>query len=645
MSLKSSAAAIVTLFALLLLPFQTAIAAPPAKAFGELPVAFDGALSPDGKNFGVVVNVKGTYAVYVKAVGVKDAEPFLLSLGDNWNPSYLKWVNNDQIAVSVSQSQSYRGTPYTVGYMFILDIESRETEFLVRSRKIFRQFNNRVVDWLEDDPDHILMAYSDEAWDPYPDIKKVNVRTRRDTTVKRGTRGIEYWKTDQDGTPLVGTGRHESGNMRRVIFNSATEKWDDVDDFPGLEADTPIYGILKNGTELLIADYQGKNTRGLYIYNLKQKAVTRTVFHNNDYDANGVVLSKDGETIIGAKYTSNRDEVELLGEYGTLLDRLRAEHPEYNVKYVDQTADGKMILANLSAPYDPGGMFLYTSDGDFNMLTNMYNGLEAKEMGGTASVSYKSRDGNKIPAVMTLPPVTTSPKNLPFIVLPHGGPYARDSERFDYFAQFFATRGYGVLQMNFRGSEGYGKEFADAGRNNWVVMQEDVEDGTRWLYEKGYADKSRTCIAGWSYGGYAALMGVAKDPELYKCAIAMAALTDIAGAKRNMREYRGGKHAAKEFFGKAMDDKATRMANTPIHVAGDIKVPVFLAHGTLDENVQFEQFTRMKKALKKAKVDATYMTFEDEDHFLSNQKHREDFFVGVEKFLLRVNGPSEYMQK
>jgi len=168
---------------------------------------------------------------------------------------------------------------------------------------------------------------------------------------------------------------------------------------------------------------------------------------------------------------------------------------------------------------------------------------------------------------------------------------------------------------------------------------------TRWLYEKGYADKSRTCIAGWSYGGYAALMGVATDPDLYKCAIAMAALTDIDDAKRDLRKYRGGKFAAKEFFGEAMQDKEVRKANSPVHVADKIKVPVFLAHGDLDVNVQFDQFLRMKKALKKAGVKATYMKFDDEDHFLSKQSNREKFFVGMDKFLMQVNGQSEFMKK
>ena len=335
----------------------------------------------------------------------------------------------------------------------------------------------------------------------------------------------------------------------------------------------------------------------------------------------------------------------MLGEHGTLLDRLRDKFKGYDVGFVDQTADGKTVLVNLSSPYDPGGLFIYNSaDAEPTMLSKMYNGFSSKDTGDVVSVKYTSRDGQKIPAFATLPPGIKAPKALPFIVLPHGGPYARDSKRFDYLAQFFATRGYGVLQMNFRGSDGYGKKFADAGRNNWIVMQEDVEDAARWLLKKGYADPNRMCIAGWSYGGYAALMGVAKNPDLYKCAIAMAALTDINDAKRDLAKYRGGKHAAKEFFGEAMQDKELRKVNSPVNVADNIKVPVFLAHGTLDENVQFDQFTRMKRALKKAEVKATYMKFENEDHFLSNQTNRQKFFKGMSKFLAEVNGTSEYMK-
>jgi len=621
-------------------------ATPSPKAFGELPVGYDAAISPDGTELAVIVNIKGVYGIVSQKVDGSTKKPWVLSLGGNIKPNYIKWVNNHRFVVSVSKSEKFRDTPFTVGYLYTGDITSREGRLVIKPKGMFRQFNNRVVDWLEDDPEYILMAYSDEEWDSYPDIKKVNVATGRQKTVKRGLTGIEYWTTDDNGIPRIGTGQTDGGKRRRIIYNAETDKWDSIDEFPGVDAKTPIFGMLKDGTELVIGDYRGKNTLGLYVYNLEQKRITRSLFHNENYDASGVVLSKDGERVIGAKYTAESDKTELLGEYGTLLDRLKAKFVDYDMDYVDQTEDGRTVLVKMSAPYDPGGLYSYTaSDASPIRLTRMYNGIKSEDTGDVVAVKYTARDGQKIPAFVTMPPGVKSPKNLPFIVLPHGGPYARDSKRFDYLAQFFATRGYGVLQMNFRGSDGYGKAYADAGRNNWIVMQQDVEDGTRWLYEKGYADKSRTCIAGWSYGGYAALMGVSTDPDLYKCAIAMAALTDINDAKNDLKKYRGGKYAAKEFFGEAMQDKEVRKANSPVHVAGNIKVPVFLAHGDLDENVQFDQFTRMKRALKKAGVKATYMKFEEEDHYLSKQENREKFFIGVDKFLNDVNGTSEYMKK
>ena len=293
-------------------------------------------------------------------------------------------------------------------------------------------------------------------------------------------------------------------------------------------------------------------------------------------------------------------------------------------------------------------MIVNGSSGEPKSLGNFYPELTPSELGEVVSVSYKARDGQKIPSYVTLPPSITDNsqlKNLPFIILPHGGPYGRDSKRFDYFAQFFASRGYGVLQMNFRGSDGYGKVYEAAGRKNWAIMQDDVEDGTRWLFEKGYADPERTCIAGWSYGGYAALMGSAKNPELYNCAIAMAALTDIRHFVNDQRNYRFGKQSTKGFIGNGFKDRDDIKANSPVKIAEDMIVPLFLAHGELDQQVYFDQYKRMKSALKKSKADVTYMAFEDEDHYLSNEKNRQKFFKGLSKFLIEHNGPSEFMKK
>ena len=624
-------------------------AAPPPEAFGELPLSFDADIAPDGKHIAIIVNVKGTYYAATGVTGDNKTKMEAISLGKNLRPRYIKWVNNERFVVSVEKSESHRSTPYTVTHLYTKSIGNDDGRFVLKA-DFFRQFNDRVIDWLEDDPEHILMAFSNIEFHPYPEIYKVNVATGRYKRLKRSMTGIEYWYTDDTGTPRIGRGQNENGKDYMRIQNVQTGDWESHEKYPGLTPDTPIYGFLKDGSELIVGDYNGRDTIGLYIYDFEKRAITRTLFHNDEYDASGVVVSSDGETVIGAKYVAEEEETELLGDYGTSLTKLRKQFSEYSVSYVDQTDDYNTMIVRMSAPYEPGGLFLYNrGDAAPSLLQNRYSGLKAEEMGNVFPVKYSARDGVKIPSFITLPPTIQNQadlKNLPFIVLPHGGPYGRDEKRFDYFAQFFASRGYGVMQMNFRGSEGYGKSFKEAGRDNWLVMQDDVEDATRYLLSKGYSDPNRTCIAGWSYGGYAALMGAAKDDEgLYDCVIAMAALTDINDAKRDLAKYRGGKHAAKEFFGDAMKDRDVRKANSPVHVAESIKVPVFLAHGDQDENVQFDQFKRMRKALNKAGVKNTSMAFKDEDHFLSRQENREAFFVGVDKFLRNVNGPSEHMTK
>ena len=324
---------------------------------------------------------------------------------------------------------------------------------------------------------------------------------------------------------------------------------------------------------------------------------------------------------------------------------MRTKYKGYTVDYVDQSQDGEIVLFKASNAYDPGALLmLNTSTNKVSMLSLIRPDLPASEMGKVISFNYTARDGFEIPAYLTLPASVTNAtqlKNSPFIILPHGGPYARQSKRFDYFAQFFVSRGFAVLQMNFRGSEGYGKKFKDAGRDNWVLMQDDVEDGARWLIKKGYADPNRMCIVGWSYGGYAAMMGAIKNPELYACAVSMAGVTDLQDMIRDIKKYRFGNISAKNFVLKGFEGKDDIKENSPIKRAKDFTVPLFLAHGTLDQRVHYDQFTRMKRALNKSSAKVTAMSFKDEDHFLSNQENRQQFFEGLDKFLKETIGELE----
>lgn len=637
--------------------FATAFAAPTAQDFGKLPRIHDSNLSPDGSEIAVLVNQDGKHILRILAFSNLNDTSRLIALKPEMEPSYVKWVNDHRVIISFRQNEKIGRTPIKTGYLFTLDTRTMKGKILINPTKPelvnvkstdikFRQFNNKVVDWLDDDPDHILMTFGEHNLSS--DLRKVNVATGRHSVVKRELDDVQTWYTDKRGEPRVGQGRKErTGDWVLRIRDSNTEKWRFSDEYSGLSSDVKIFGFTSNPDELVIGDYQGRDTLGLYVYDLSAKKISRELYHNDDYDVSGVIRNSKTGDITGVKYTADAPEVELLGANKSTLSKMREKFSDSNIQFVDLSEDSGKTLFKVSNASDPGYLMVVGQEQKPKILSKLRPRIPANDLGQVIPVKYTARDGAQIPSYVTLPVAITDTaqlKNLPFIVLPHGGPYARDSQRFDYFAQFFASRGYGVLQMNFRGSDGYGKTFKESGRENWVTMQEDIEDGTRWLMKKGYADPKRICIAGWSYGGYAALMGAAKNPELYSCALSVAGLTDIKGFIQDKKDYRFGKISSDNFIGKGFEDKDNIAANTPIKVGSQMTTPVFLAHGKKDLIVQFSQFTRMKSALKKSKSKSTFMEFKNGNHSMTIEKDRQELLQGIENFLIKHNGKSEWMR-
>ena len=627
-----------------------AYAAPPAKEFGRLPLIYDAAISPNGQKVAAYISTGDGYGliIYDLKVGLSEAE--FIKLEGRSKPNWIKWANNKQLLAGIRGNYKLDGVPLSSGYIYTVNTETMANKILVKPgiRQNFRQENSYVIDWLRDDPNHILMAFSKNNAQA-PDVQKVNVETGDSECLKRGSERIQNWITDLRGEVRIGQGLKDNivkEKWRLTIRDAETDDWREYAEYPGLDGSDDIFGFMSDPNEMIIGRRQGKSTQGLYVYDLRTKSVTRKLFHNDDYDVSGIVKSADGKDVVGAVYVADTKQTEMFSGYEGPLQRIGAKLDGFTVDFVDQTPDGKTYLVKVSNAAEPGALFIYNDgSGKVGRIASYREKLLADEMGKVMPVQYTARDGQKIPAYVTLPISITANdqlKNVPFIILPHGGPYARSRQRFDYFAQFFATRGFGVLQMNFRGSAGYGQAFKDAGRENWVVMQEDVEDGTRWLVEKGYADPDRVCIAGWSYGGYAALMGTIKNPDLYNCTISIAGVTDLKDLISDQKKYRFGKIRAKNSIISGFDGSSDLKDNSPVKRAGEMTGPVFLAHGTMDINVHYDQFKRMKSALKGSEADVTALSFKDEDHYMSKEENRMELFIELDKFLEKSVGVSEF---
>ncbi|MEL6688207.1 MAG: prolyl oligopeptidase family serine peptidase [Pseudomonadota bacterium] len=652
-----------TILSLLLVSVAPSFASPSTDLFGQTPGIHDADLSPDGTRVAVIQAIDGDYVVRILSLAETGttASP-ALKLGEGVKPRWIRWANNDRVLTSIWRSQelftesstgsrfkrsaynSDRIAPITLTLIYTIDARTMEADALITPNGL-RQYNDVVLDWLEDDPDHILMAFAGDGNDQlYPDVRRVHVAKGTDKIVHRKQNGITDWVTATDGTVIAGSGfTTMSGKNRQVIIRDpGSGDFKDIDAFPGLDLETDIVAGFSDLNRLVIRAYRDKHTLGLHIYDLTQQAFTETLFHNDQYDVGRPLFSGDGTEVVGASYIADTPVRTLLPGYGQLLSEVEGLLEGYTVDLLDRSEAGDKILVRVSSTFDPGGLYLYESGKPFSLLGQTYPGLDAQSLGMVAPVRYTAQDGTKIPAYVTLPTKvkdTAQIKDLPFIVLPHGGPYARDYKRFDWLAQMFAANGYGVLQMNFRGSVGYGAEFERAGREDWTLIQSDVRDGAQYLLDKGYADPDRMCIAGWSFGGYAALMGAANDPELYQCVIAIGALTDVKSFYADQADFAFARAQARRFFGNLLTDDELLKANSPVNRAEDITAPTLLAHGTLDSVVEHSQFVRMRRNLKgRGHVDLSYP---EEDHYFSAQSNRQDLAAELIDFVEDHLGKSQ----
>jgi dipeptidyl aminopeptidase/acylaminoacyl peptidase len=448
---------------------------------------------------------------------------------------------------------------------------------------------------------------------------------------------IASWKTDAAGQVRAGTAVQD-GIVRIFYRDDADQPFRVVKEVPAARAST--FALLAVGDRpglLYVASTEATGRRAIYRYDVVSGQFLDAYASHPDVDIDTLMIDRGHP--LGYGYTI--DEPELVYTDAAIRQdaaQVAAALPDWRTTIADGTGDGRRLLVLASGGNRPGRYFILSrSDGSAVLapLGDTRPDIPADALAPVKPVAYQARDGLTIHGYLTLPP--GAPKGpVPFVVMPHGGPSARDVLGFDYIAQMLASRGYGVLQPNYRGSRGYGGAFEEAGFQQWgLKMQDDLTDGTRWLIDRKLADPARICIVGWSYGGYAALMGAIKTPDLYRCAASMAGVTDLRRRLDRASQSRFADLNLPRFD----SDPAVLAANSPVLLADRIKVPVLLAHGRRDFTVPVEDTEAMEAALRQAGKSVRVLYFEDDDHYMFREGDRIAYLKALDSFLADSLGP------
>lgn len=491
-----------------------------------------------------------------------------------------------------------------------------------------------IVDELVDDPEHILVVHNQRKKSAF-DVYRVNVRTGESTLVAENPDNVVDWTADHAGRVRLAV---SSDGVNNTLLYRATE----ADPFkPLFKADfrtkiNPTFFDFDNQRFYALSN-RGRDKIALVLIDPAKPEAEQVVYTHPKVDLAGASFSRKRRVLTQAEYQVERNERQLFDPaMKTLYERLERQLPGQELLLQSANRNEDRFVVAAMSDQTPGARYVYDAGTDkLSKLGDINPALPAAQMAQMKPIRYKARDGLEIPGYLTLPPGKPA-KDLACIVNPHGGPWARDGWGFNPEVQFLANRGYCVLQMNFRGSTGYGREYWEASFGQWgLKMQDDVTDGAKWLIEQGIADPKRIGIYGGSYGGYATLAGVAFTPDLYAAAVDFVGVANLFTFMKTIPPY--WEPMRQQFYamvGNPDDpkDKERLTATSPALQAHKIKTPLFIAQGAKDPRVNKAESDQVVEALKARGVAVQYMVKDNEGHGFRNEENKFEFYAAMEQF-------------
>lgn len=606
----------------------------PVENFSQLPSYTKPALSPSGNKIAFIRNYLSPEMAVLTTIDLITGKKQYIIRSDNIESKirWLEWANEKTLLVSQKVAVIGRDTKFTTTKLSAIDIDGEKP--VVRhfnpSGNLDKggQFQDNVVSFLPDDPDHILLEIGRAS---LPSVYKFNIYSQEKSRITKGKLFVNSWMADRQGQLRLGSAlnfKTGEGSIRYRVGDD--DKWHEIFEYNAFEEPdiTPL-GFAKDPNILYYSAYKN-DKKALFKIDLQSKQTT-LVFADDERDVDGsLIYSRKTNDVVGIRHSNAKSgRIYWDTSIKNFYESLNAALPESNVYLVDFSQNENTYLLYTENDYTPGVYFL--GDRKKKSITpifEQYPVLVPEYLTEHKLVTYSARDGTEIEGYLTLPKGATGP--VPTILHPHGGPGAREYAGFDYWTSFFANRGYAVFRPNFRGSTGYGYAFAQSQMQGWgLTMQDDLTDAAQWLEEQGIAKPKEICIVGASYGGYAAVMAAVKTPDMFKCAISFAGVTDLQKLVRDSYDFTNTKFVQKQIGTNRSDLKA----RSPYYHAEKIKIPMLFIHGEEDLVVDVEQSRIMVEELQDYDKSVEYIELENGDHHLSLQRNRHIAFNAMDTFL------------
>jgi dipeptidyl aminopeptidase/acylaminoacyl peptidase len=557
----------------------------------------------------------------------------------------LSWVGDEEMVISFNKQVSKRIKGFNQGAF-----KSKLALYSMKTNKFEElnadDFNLSLANILVNEPDHVLVRYAyfdrSEA-SRAPSFYKYNLKTGAKKLALKGNRDMRGYRFDPDGNPRFAlefdAGSRETVYLYRDVGGSGWNEYyrQSEDSF-----ETFNYAGLVEGdpNSIYVIAHNGNDKEGLWKFNLKTKSFGELVYRRNDVDLWGTIRHsnpwQNSGKVTGVRYFKDKFHAKYFDkEEEAIIKQFEAVIPNaHSVSISSRSRDGDVLILRNSGPKDPGTFYLFNR-GKFSPIGGVNSLLKGDKLADLEYITYTARDGKKIPAFVTRP---QGKGPFPLVVMPHGGPFVAETVSYDPWAQMLANNGYMVLQPQYRGSKNYGLDFYQAGfidgGEGGKKMQDDKDDGVKYLISKGDVAADRVAMFGWSYGGYAALIAAAREPNIYQCVIAGAAVADNLQQVNYYRSRIEGAQAVEQL--NFWDDSIS-----PIKEASKVNVPMLIIHGSVDQRVPIKHSDKYVKELEKYGKSFEYIELENADHFSNTlfYNHKMKAYPRMMSFLKNDCGP------